>query len=81
LTAFACSFASTESFVVASRKPSLGFAVRVPAGSLEPRFVEPVVAKDPIRRTSTWGGGSGVTFIYGVAAPLKTPLLGQVRKQ
>jgi hypothetical protein len=42
--------------------------------------VEPVVAADPISRTSTWGGGSGMTIIYGVAAPVKPPLLGQVRK-
>jgi hypothetical protein len=27
-----------------------------------------------------WGTGSGITVIYGVAAPVKTPLLGQVRK-
>ena len=42
--------------------------------------IEPVVSNDPIRRTSTWGGGSGITVIYGVAAPVKTPLMGQVRK-
>ena len=28
---------------------------------------------------STWGGGSGFTIIYGVASPVKTPLMGQVR--
>jgi hypothetical protein len=28
---------------------------------------------------STWGGGSGFTVIYGVAAPVKAPLMGQVR--
>ena len=28
---------------------------------------------------STWGGGSGFTVIYGVAAPTKAPLMGQVR--
>jgi hypothetical protein len=28
---------------------------------------------------STWGGGSGFTIIYGVAAPVKAPLIGQVR--
>ncbi len=42
--------------------------------------IEPVVADNPVSRTSTWGGGSGLTIIYGVAAPVKTPLLGQVRK-
>lgn len=41
--------------------------------------VEPVVSENPIRSTSTWGGGSGITVIYGVAAPVKPPLLGQVR--
>ena len=41
--------------------------------------IEPVVAEDPVRRTSTWGGGSGLTVIYGVAAPVKTPLMGKVR--
>src|SRR5262249_27244610 len=34
----------------------------------------------PSARKSTWGGGSGFTIIYGVAAPVKTPLMGQVRK-
>jgi hypothetical protein len=38
-----------------------------------------VMAYDPARPTSTRGGGSGLTVIYGVAAPVKTPLLGQVR--
>jgi hypothetical protein len=28
---------------------------------------------------STRGGGSGFTIIYGVASPVKTPLMGQVR--
>jgi hypothetical protein len=28
---------------------------------------------------STLGGGTGVTVIYGVAAPVKTPLMGPVR--
>lgn len=39
-----------------------------------------VMAYDPPRPTSTWGGGSGITVIYGVAAPVKTPLIGAVRK-
>lgn len=34
---------------------------------------------DPVRRTSTWGGGSGLTVIYGVAAPVKAPKMGKVR--
>ena len=35
---------------------------------------------NPVLQTSTWGGGTGLTVIYGVAAPVKTPLLGWVRK-
>jgi hypothetical protein len=42
--------------------------------------VEAATSPDPSRPTSTWGGGSGFTVIYGVAAPVKTPLLGTVRK-
>jgi streptogramin lyase len=34
---------------------------------------------DPVRRTSTWGGGSGLTVIYGVAAPVKPPRIGKVQ--
>jgi hypothetical protein len=41
--------------------------------------VEAATAADPIPATSTWGGGSGFTVFYGVAAPVKTPLLGTVR--
>jgi hypothetical protein len=33
----------------------------------------------PAYPTSTWGGGSGFTVIYGVAAPVKTPLMGPVQ--
>jgi hypothetical protein len=40
----------------------------------------PAVLDDvPAQPTSTWGGGSGFTVIYGVASPVKTPLMGQVR--
>src|SRR5271167_1488105 len=39
-----------------------------------------VMAYEPARPTSTWGGGSGITVIYGVAAPVKTPLMGAVRQ-
>ncbi|HME71716.1 MAG TPA: hypothetical protein VKM54_17870 [Myxococcota bacterium] len=39
-----------------------------------------VASPDPIRATSTWGGGSGFTVIYGVAAPVKPPLMGTARK-
>lgn len=37
-------------------------------------------APDPSRPTSTWGGGSGITVIYGVAAPVLPPRMGMVRK-
>ncbi|EIG56105.1 hypothetical protein [Bradyrhizobium sp. WSM1253] len=37
-------------------------------------------APDPLRPTSTWGGGSGITVIYGVAAPVKPPRMGMVRR-
>jgi hypothetical protein len=42
--------------------------------------VEAAIADDPVRATSTWGGGSGLTVIYGVAAPVKTPLMGPVQR-
>jgi hypothetical protein len=35
--------------------------------------LEAAAFPDPPRPTSTWGGGSGVTVIYGVAAPVKPP--------
>ena len=31
------------------------------------------MASAPDPRFSTWGGGSGLTVIYGVAAPVKPP--------
>jgi hypothetical protein len=34
----------------------------------------------PAYPTSTWGGGSGLTVIYGVAAPVKPPRMGKVQK-
>ena len=37
-------------------------------------------APDPLRPTSTWGGGSGITVIYGVASPVQPPRMGQVRR-
>src|SRR5271169_7258760 len=33
----------------------------------------------PALPTSTWGGGSGFTVIYGVAAPVKPPRIGKVQ--
>jgi ethanolamine utilization protein EutQ (cupin superfamily) len=35
---------------------------------------------DPLRPTSTWGGGSGITVIYGVAAPVQPPRMGMMRR-
>ncbi len=37
-------------------------------------------ATHPFRPTSTWGGGSGITVIYGVAAPVQPPRMGKVRR-
>jgi hypothetical protein len=42
--------------------------------------IEVATSADPSRPTSTWGGRSGFTVIYGVAVPVKTPLMGPVRK-
>jgi streptogramin lyase len=41
--------------------------------------LEGAAGEDPPRPVSTWGGGSGFTVIYGVAAPVKPPRIGQVR--
>jgi hypothetical protein len=68
-----------------------GGSIQIPTvGSIDPagnlwvannwNSLEAATAADPFRPTSTWGGGSGFTVIYGVAAPVKTPLMGQVRK-
>ncbi len=43
-------------------------------------FLPAVLDNVPAQPTSTWGGGSGFTVIYGIAAPVKPPLLGTVRK-
>jgi hypothetical protein len=40
---------------------------------------EAAVYDQPAHAISTWGGGSGLTVIYGVGAPVKSPLMGQVR--
>jgi streptogramin lyase len=42
--------------------------------------LEAAAHPDPSRPTSTWGGGSGFTVIYGVAAPVKPPRIGPVQK-
>jgi len=38
--------------------------------------VDGVSAENPVFATSTWGGGSGLTVIYGVASPVKPPRVG-----
>ena len=38
-----------------------------------------VAGNPPAYPTSTWGGGSGITVIYGAAAPVKSPRIGPVR--
>jgi hypothetical protein len=42
--------------------------------------LDAVLAETPAWPTSTWGGGSGFTVIYGVAAPVRAPLMGHARK-
>ncbi|MGY8749820.1 MAG: hypothetical protein ACKVHR_17395 [Pirellulales bacterium] len=43
--------------------------------------VDAVVAnKDPARESTTWGGGTGITVIYGVASPANTPAIGEAQK-
>jgi hypothetical protein len=42
-------------------------------------LLEADVSENPARPTSTWGGGSCFTVIYGVAAPVKPPRMGKVR--
>jgi hypothetical protein len=41
--------------------------------------LEAAAGANPSRPTSTWGGGSGFTVIYGVAAPVKAPRIGKMR--
>jgi uncharacterized protein (TIGR03000 family) len=67
-----------------------GGSIQIPTvGSIDPagnlwvannwNSVEAATAPDPIPATSTWGGGSGFTVVYGVAAPVRAPLMGQAR--
>jgi hypothetical protein len=55
-----------------------------PAGNIwaANNWNDPIAAtsKNPVRATSTWGGGSGLTIIYGVASPVKPPRMGIVRR-
>jgi hypothetical protein len=68
-----------------------GGMIQVPTvGSIDPagnlwvannwNSVEAATSADPLPSTSSWGGGSGFTVIYGVAAPVKAPLMGAVRQ-
>ena len=41
---------------------------------------EGAVGNPPPYPVSTWGGGSGLTVIYGVAAPVQGPRMGKVRQ-
>jgi hypothetical protein len=41
--------------------------------------VEAVSSPNPPSGLSTHGGGSGLTIIYGVAAPVQPPRMGKVR--
>ncbi|HKD84958.1 MAG TPA: hypothetical protein VKB58_09445 [Terriglobales bacterium] len=38
--------------------------------------IDAATAENPVFATSTWGGGSGLTVIYGVAGPVKPPRVG-----
>lgn len=42
--------------------------------------VNAVLDTVPAWPTSTWGGGSGFTVIYGVASPVQAPLMGHARQ-
>lgn len=35
---------------------------------------------DPARASTTWGGGTGITVIYGVASPVNAPAIGEAHK-
>jgi hypothetical protein len=42
-------------------------------------LLEAAAGPNPAFSTSTWGGGSGFTVIYGAAAPVKPPRMGKVQ--
>ena len=35
---------------------------------------------DPARASTTWGGGTGISVIYGVASPVNAPAIGEAHK-
>ena len=41
--------------------------------------IHALVDDNPDRRTATRGGGTGMVVIYGIGAPVRNPLIGQVR--
>jgi len=41
---------------------------------------EAVLDTNPALPTSTWGGGSGIVVIYGIAAPTRTPVMGHAQQ-
>ena len=41
--------------------------------------LDAVFSPNPPSATSTQGGGSGLTIIYGVAGPVQPPRMGKVR--
>jgi hypothetical protein len=41
--------------------------------------LEAATAENPPYNISTWGGGMGITVIYGVASPVKPPRIGPVK--
>ncbi|HHP0480418.1 TPA: hypothetical protein ACRZ2J_002182 [Vibrio campbellii] len=43
-------------------------------------IIPALIDKNPDRRTATMGGGNGIVVVYGIATPVKNPLIGQVRK-
>jgi hypothetical protein len=43
-------------------------------------FIPALTDDNPDRRTATEGGGDGVTVVYGIAKPVRNPLIGQVRR-
>ena len=43
-------------------------------------YPEAAASPNPAWATSTWGGRSGISIIYGVASPVKPPCMGIVRK-
>jgi len=41
--------------------------------------IEAAAAENPLFNISTWGGGSGISVLYGVAGPVMPPRMGPVK--